>query len=342
MKKFDCVHIYTEESISVDGFVSICDNWLTCTMNIDYSEARKLSKKLNKPVLYFYCNSDEVFDMYFFFDGKTVVKYCNDGLGENKGIFKLPSLVGYQEGNKRRISSILACKDLDKQIALLEEFLGVGLKNPRISVKRDDMLYQMYIKSEKHLTGKNAPIKKELVFETDGKLFHTPFFAGDLKGFYKPHIYLFGFDKDYDELEQERFYQWVEFANGKLLSVSEDEFSQVKFVKQTVERNDSFTYNSSRVYFKKNAPKKFASKSFKVAQDLYPFDYYNDDIFILTNENSTLFFVNSDFKIIAKQNFKGNPKEIRDGYILTVGAGSFWAYVYNPYDKVRIYRLYED
>lgn len=176
MKKFDCVHIYTEESISVDGFVSMCDNWLTCTMNIDYSEARKLSKNLNKPVLYFYCNSDEVFDMYFFFDGKTVVKYCNDGLGENKGIFKLPSLVGYQEGNKRRISSILACKDLDKQIALLEEFLGVGLKNPRVSAKRDDVLYQMYIKSEKQLTGKNAPIKKELVFETDGKLFHTPFF----------------------------------------------------------------------------------------------------------------------------------------------------------------------
>ena len=110
MRKFDCVHIYTEESISVDGFSSFSDNWLTCTTDIDYYEARKMSKKLNKPVLYFYCNSDEVFDMCFFLDGKTVVKYCNDGLGGNKGIFKLPSLVGYREGNKRRLSSILACK----------------------------------------------------------------------------------------------------------------------------------------------------------------------------------------------------------------------------------------
>ncbi len=342
MRKFDCVHIYTEESISVNGFASISDNWLTCTTDIDYYEARKISKKLNKPVLYFYCNSDEVFDMYVFFDGKTVVKYYNDGLGENKGIFKLPSLVGYREGNKRRLSSILACKDFDKQIALLEEFLGVGLKNSQVSVEKGDKLYQMHINFEKQLTGKNAPIKKELVFETDGKLFHAPFSAGSLKGFYKPHIYLFGFDKDYDELEHERIYRWVEFADGKLLPVSEEAFSQIKFVKQTAERNDSFTYNSSRVYFNKNAPDKFASRSFKVAQDLYPFDYYNDDIFILTNENSTLFFVNSDFDIIAKQNFKGTPKEIRDGYILTVGAGSFWAYVYNPYDKVRIYKLYED
>ena len=184
MRKFDCVHIYTEESISVDGFSSFSDNWLTCTTDIDYYEARKMSKKLNKPVLYFYCNSDEVFDMCFFLDGKTVVKYCNDGLGGNKGIFKLPSLVGYREENKRRLSSILACKDFDKQIALLEEFLGVGLKNSQISVEKGDNLYQLYIKSEKQLTGKNASIKKELVFETDGKLFHAHF-SDNLKGFYK-------------------------------------------------------------------------------------------------------------------------------------------------------------
>ena len=50
MEKYFCTHIYTEESIPVNGFTSISNNWLTCTTDIDYYEARKLYEKLNMPV----------------------------------------------------------------------------------------------------------------------------------------------------------------------------------------------------------------------------------------------------------------------------------------------------
>jgi len=342
MRKIDCIHIYTEENILVDGFSRVSDNWLTSVLSMDYDEVRKLSKMINKPVLKFQCSTDGTIDMCLFVNGKITVRFCNDGLDKNKGIFKLPSLIGYDEGNKRKLSSILACKDSEKLIALLEEFLGVGLIKLKASVKRDDALYSEYVKAEKQLTGNNAPIKKELVSEIDGKLFHTPFFAGNLKGYYKPYIYLFGFDKDYDESGLERFYQWLEFKSGNLMPISEEEFSQTEFVERPIERKDSFTYRASKVYFSERAPEAFACKSFKIAQDLYPFDYYNDEVFILTNEKSTLFFADSEFNIIAKQNFKGRPVDYRDGHILTVGAGSFWAYEYNPYDKVCVYKLYED
>ena len=336
IKGYSIVHIYSEEEISVDGFVATCKNWYTSTAKLDYTAARRLSRKTDKPVLYFYCRTSLDFNLIVFINGKMEVVYSNDGITQNKGIFKLPAIVGYAEGNKRRLSSILDCKDTDLKVAMLEEFLGVGLVRNDPSVQKGEVLYKKYMQQHKLFTGKNARIQKELVSETDGKIFHNTFASG-MERFRKPHIFLYGFDKDYDSMGAERIFQWLEFENGKLSPISEERLSQVEYVEK--HKHDTFRRESKQVHFNEKAP---ASRTFDVPETLSPFGFYDDNIFILTNDNSTLYFVDASFQFVAKQNFKGCPIDCRDGHILTCGSTSFYAYMYNPSDKIRIYRLYEN
>lgn len=62
---------------------------------------------------------------------------------------------------------------------------------------------------------------------------------------------------------------------------------------------------------------------------------------ILSNERGGLAVVDDTLKVIAKIQVKGTPVDYADGYILTAGRESFFAYYYNPSNTIRIYRIFD-
>ncbi|MGN1195175.1 MAG: hypothetical protein ACI4SB_06800 [Acutalibacteraceae bacterium] len=338
--------------MNIEGFKQIWDGWLTYIGERDFSEYYRIAKETSKithlPVLWFDEADKQIISFEIFVDGKVKVSFCNDGLQKNKGIYQIPVLVGYDEENKKRISKILSCCNAGLMRSMLEEFFGVGLKpvhcecSDVLRIKRESVLYNEYLKQEKRITGKSAPIKAVLVDEIPGKLFDKPFEA--LEGIYKPHLYYYGFDRDYDSEGENRIFKWVEFKDGRLEEIGEHEFNKVNYIKGRREAGNSRfktqnDYPFLTVTFNKDAPAVFASKSFKLEQNLYPFAFYGEDRFVLTDWKTKLIFVDENFKTVAKISVKGCPTQLRNGYVLTVGAGSFWAYEYSKNDMIRIYKI---
>ena len=203
------IHIFGD-SAPIDfgfSFHSFSPNWQTCIDDFSekaddypYKAAKLISKRIDAPVLHFGVYDSEKIWFEFFLNGKVISRYSDDEFVSNKKLFDIPSLIGYNNGQKKRLSSLLSCSDIDFKIAMLEEYLGVCLLYlPEISDnleifhrERSDTLYCKYQAEEKALTGKAAPIQLRLIAEYPGKLFWDFFGLNHIQSI-KPHYFLYGY-----------------------------------------------------------------------------------------------------------------------------------------------------
>lgn len=269
-----------------------------------------------------------------------------------KNLFGIPSLIGYENGQKRRLSKILSCADIDIQLELLEEYFGVCLipfpeileESPNIiSRVRGEDLYQAYLAEEKKLTGKQSPIQVMLVSEQTGKLFEHKFNDNDMQ-YFKPDHYYFGYDT-FDSSFDGGALHPVRFEQGKLVSITQEEFDAApKVLNQNARVDERYTeefYPSYKVHFTDKAPDGFKNKTLVAPRGFYFYWFDEKERAILSDERGSIAVVDETLKVIAKMRVKGDPVDFVDGYILTAGSESFYAYYYNPSNAVRIYRIYD-
>ena len=130
------IHIFGD-SAPIDccfSFRSFSPNWQTCVDDFSekapdypYKAAKLISKLTYAPVLHFGVFDSEMIWFEVLRNGKVVSRYSDDEFVANKKLFDIPSLIGYGDGHKKRLSSLLRCSDIDHKIAMLEEYLGVCL-----------------------------------------------------------------------------------------------------------------------------------------------------------------------------------------------------------------------
>ena len=344
------LHVYSDTPIdpALGQFASFSEGWQSMPWGRDMKDswdfAKKLSKKVPAPVLIFHIfDSDEMaFDIYE--NGKRCVSYGTSGYFQNKGIYKIPALVGYPTGYKRRISEILACADTELLTSMLEEFFGVALLIDREVIEeypdqlnrgRGEALYLDFHKEEQKLRGKNAPVKATLITEIPGKIFdHRIGGPSDLVC--APGYYFFGYDDATAPIYSGGNLRTVRFRQGRL------EPAEEKLVKRSQLFRSRFTliYGSrTKVAFRDGCPDTYVGKTFDLPVGFFPLDFDEKDRLIVANDRGGVAYMNADGKVIAKIRVKGEADYFADGYLLTSGPSSFYAFTYEPNDYIRIYRL---
>ena len=343
------IHILSTEIPQIPGvdFQSFSKGWFTCTnldsFEEDYKLARKISKNTDKPVLYFYVYDSEIVSFAFLISGRKIVDFSTDSSFIPKGISKIPEIIGdAQKGSKKKISLILQCSDDERLISLLEEYFGLNLlfdaeylsESADIKVEKGDRLYLEYLEDYKKICGKGAPIRAELVKEYHGKVFDHLFLS---EGYCPEYYYLFGYDApDHCELRP------VFFSGSELVPCvlkPEDYVSQRRMRPAWVSleydgESDSYYYK-----FASDAPAGFAGSEIACPKGYYFLSIDNRNHIILTDYKHSLIFMDCTGNVVSRCSVKGDPIAFRDGFILTEGPGSEWAFEYSPTDYVRIYRL---
>ena len=353
------IHIFSAEPIAgFENFLSISDGWQTYLpqeMPENLFEYRKLTKNISKktdaPVLWFYIFDDEAISFEFYQNGKRTSAYDSQGLTGTKNLYGIPTLIGYEDGQKRRLSRILACADIPYQVELLEEFFGVcllicpdviGMPNIDFRRVRSDNKYQDLLAEEKKITAKQSQLKAELVYEEKGKLFEHHF-AEDMR-MYRPHLYYFGYATELSNMRNGDL-KPVRFMGGQLIDITQEEFDSTESKLCRHKNNDDrFTeeyYPVYKVLFTDKAPEDFRGKTFILPRGYEPSWFDHKDRLILTNEKGSVMFVDASLKAVAKLHLKGEPVDYIDGHILTAGHHSFYAYCFHPTDTIRIYKLIE-
>ena len=278
------------------------------------------------------------FGFVLFCSGKQVTIFGTDPYTEAKGLFKLPEYIGYPEGNKRRLSRILSCADMEYSIAMLEEYFGVCLEvffdlldMPQDLIRtRSDEKYRAYLEEERRFTGKDAGIYVELTEEVFGKLEDNPVF-GD---FSRPKQHIFYLAQFHTLAERCSPLPAVEFRHGKLMPADGSVIQKAK-IKE---------YDDPTVTFSDFSPAPYRSKCFTaLPRGYYPYDFDESDHLILQNERGGIAFMNSNGELIAKCRIKGCLMDYRDGFFLTDKDGCFdphgWGF--DPEGVLRIYRIVE-
>ena len=196
---------------------------------------------------------------------------------------------------------------------------------------------------EKKLTGKQSPVKVELISEQAGKLFNHKFDDEDKHSF-KPYHYYFGYDTFVSNSESGAL-RPVRFEHGRLVAITEEEFDAApKVLSQNVRVDERFSeefYPTYKIHFTDKAPEGLKNKTLVTPRGFYFYWFDEKGRAILSNERGGIVVVDETLKVIAKVHVKGTPVNYADGYILTVGSESFFAYYYNPSNTVRIYRIYD-
>ena len=356
-KTVSSIHIYTNEPIPerFGSFVSFSEGWQTKLPEVnseydfekDQKVARRLSKQLPHPVLFFWEFDSDVFGFVLFVDGKQVTVFGS----ESKRLFKLPPLIGYAEGNKRRLSTILSCADMEYSIAMLEEYLGVCLEafydlldTPQDLVRvRSDEKYKAYLEEEKRYKGKNAAIRVELMEELFGILeYRASFYDRSV-----PRKHIFYLAQFHTQEEMCSPLPAVEFRQGKLVLV-EDAMIQGAPINTYWAEDRRFQvdhYPKTKVTFSEYAPVPYQGKVFTALPRGYsPYDFDEKGYLILWNERGDgVAFMDADGNLIAKCHFKGCLMDYRDGYLLTDKDAYFnphgWGF--DPDGVIRIYRIVE-
>ena len=349
------IHAYTTDPIpEVFGeFQNISEEWQSlipdyedCDFEAMHKTARKLSKAIEAPVLWFWEYDSDEMGFALLQAGKQVSRFSTDEFEQNKGLFKIPQLVGYPEGNKRRISRILSCGDIDDMTEMLEEFFGVPLccdrdillSEPELLIRsKGDERFRAFAEEEKRLRGKTAPFELRLREEIPGKLFHTLFGAADHRG--RASVYYYGYRDESSWLREEAL-STVRFENGRLQPISQEEFDSAPYLDPGYE-SPYFSheyYPKIKVTFEEEAPTVLAGKSFVLPSGYFAFDIFGEDKLFLNGRNS-LAVMDGNGQVIAKMSVKGNPVEMKDGYVLTVSGGSFGMYFHEPKAMVRIYEI---
>ena len=352
------IHIYTSEPIpeGLGSFVSFSKGWQTRLpepsaandFEADQKQARRLSKHLPYPILYFWEYDSDEFGFVLFCSGKQVTIFGTDPYTEAKGLFILPEYIGYPEGNKRRLSRILSCADMEYSIAMLEEYFGVCLEvffdlldMPQDLIRtRSDEKYRAYLEEERRFTGKDAGIYVELTEEVFGKLEDNPVF-GD---FSRPKQHIFYLAQFHTLAERCSPLPAVEFRHGKLMPADGSVIQKAKIKEYDDPRFHVEFYPRTTVTFSDLSPAPYRSKCFTaLPRGYYPYDFDESDHLILQNERGGIAFMNSNGELIAKCRIKGCLMDYRDGFFLTDKDGCFdphgWGF--DPEGVLRIYRIVE-
>ena len=354
------IHIYSSNPVSTfPDFHSFSDGWQTYVPENEPVDpfafqklAKKISRSIDAPVLWFYIFDSEILIFEFYKNGKRIASYSQTDTNGCKNIYAIPSMIGYENGQKRRLSKILSCADIDCQIELLEEYFGVCLvpalelaneSENTMSRVRGKSLYQSYLTEEKKLTGKRSPINVELVSERIGKLFEHKFDDGGERLF-RPHCYYFGYNTPESNFQGGALCP-VRFECGNLVPITQEEFDAILPIPHHNARDDArFSeefYPSYKVHFTDKAPNGLKNKTLVAPRGYYFYWFDEKGKAILSNERGGLAVVDDTLKVIAKIQVKGTPVDYADGYILTAGSESFFSYYYNPSNTIRIYRIFD-
>lgn len=353
------IHVYTPGSIDgMEDFYCFSEGWQTYLPPripedpFEYRVlAKKISKRIDAPVLWFYIFDSEAIWFEFYQKGKRVSAYSQEGLTGTKNLYGIPALIGYEEGQKRRLSQILSCADVDFQLELLEEYFGVCMVTfPELLEEgadalhrvRGDQQYLALLEEDRKLTGKQAKLRAELVSERTGKIFERRF--GEDPFTFKPHHYYFGYDTFYSNF-QDGALRPVRFEKGELVEISQDEFDNApRLSGRDARKDERFKVEfgaADKVHFTDEVPEGFRGKTLALPRGFFPLCFDEKGRVILSDERGGLAVVDDTLKIIAKMRVKGMPVEYLDGYILTADGQSFYAYAYNRSDAVCIYRICE-
>ena len=344
------VHIFGN-SVPIDcGFTfhSFSPNWQTCIDDFSekahdypYKAAKFISKHIGAPVLYFGVFDSEMIWFEFFLNGKVISRYSDDEFVANKKLFDIPSLIGYADGQKKRLSSLLNCSDIDLKIAMLEEYLGVCLLYlPEVSDKpemlhrdRSDILYREYQESEKALTGKAAPIHLNLVAQYPGKIFWDFFGHNHLENI-KPHCFLYGYA--YDNSHE---LMPVRFTGKRLETIDLPTFSQDRVCRVHEDPRFKMHYGTPcRVTFSDECPPAYRGKTMTLPNGFYPESFTKDNELLLQG-NHRIYVADPTLRIIAKLSIKGDIADIMGDCILTTTGDSFCGYCFDPKAKIYIYEI---
>ena len=347
------VHILSDEMPRIPGadFESFSNGWYTCknlgSFEDDYKLARKISKITDKPVLFFFVYDSDIVSFSFLINGRKIVDFSTESTSSPKGISKIPEIVGDdQKGSKRKISTLLQCADNERLISLLEEYFGLNLlfnSNDRLEsadckMEKGDRLYLEYLEDYKKICGKNAAIRAEMIKEYHGKIFMSQF--GSEK--YCPQFYyLFG----YDTPENHKLHP-VLFSGNELepCDLKESDYNDCISYREEMKLagvSDKFDPNSERysLHFDSNAPGIFQGREIVCPRGYYFFAFDDRNHILLTDNKRSFLILDCNGETVARCSVKGTPIAFRDGFILTEGPGSEFAYEYSPTDYVRIYRL---
>lgn len=347
------IHIYADTTPERTGFSfrSFSPHWFTCVNDFSdqapgYTDniAKSLSKAINAPVLHFGVFDSEMIWFAFFRDGKCIARYSDDEFVANKKLYDIPSLVGYEEGNKKRLSAILSCPDVELKISMLEEFFGVCLlyapdfcdEQEILCRHRGDSLYRAYQEEEKKLTGKSAAITVKLIREYPGKLFWHEF---GQHGTIKPHFFLHGytlesiFEKHYHTLTP------MQFTGQELIASDYEQFSLDRIPENHKDSRFAMDYGTpTKVTFSASCPEEYQGKTMVLPNGYYPLEFLPTGELLLEG-NHRIYVVDLAGKIIAKLSIQGDIADVVGNYILTTTGDSFCGYVYEPKAKIRIYEV---
>ena len=344
------IHVFCD-SAPIDcgfSFRSFSPNWQTCIDDLSekvcdypYKAAKFISRHIDAPVLHFEVFDSEMIWFEFFLNGKVISRYSDDEFVANKKLFDIPSMIGYDDGRKKRLSSLLSCSDIDLKIAMLEEYLGVCLlylpelsDNPKIFHReRSDTLYCKYQAEEKALIGKAAPIQLNLIAEYPGKLFWD-FFGRNHLQCIKPHFFLYGYvQEDSHDLTP------VRFAGRSLETSDLSTFSQNRIQRAHEDPRFKIDYGTPcKVTFSDDCPPAYRSKTMTLPNGFYPETFTKANELLLQG-NHRIYVADSTLKIIAKLSIKGEIADILDNYILTTTGDSFCGYCFEPKAKICIYEI---
>lgn len=330
------------------SFCSYSESWHTCTSDFpagqeDYavSAAKLMSKKTSAPVFCFHIFDSEMIWLCVFRGGKMAARYSDDNTIANKKIFDIPALVGYGEGYKKRLSSLLDCSDTERKVALLEEYFGVCLlydselaNTPeQLRRTRGDALYREYMEEEKQLSGKKAPMELKCIAEYPGKIFFNDF--GDFDNFnkYKKHYFLYGFIEDTDDLTP------VHFTGKSLEPCDRETFEKDRIIRNTGDSRFVIEYRPvPKVTFSDDAPAEYRGKAMKLPVGVYPWKFLPSGELLLLGK-CKIYVVDPSLTVVSKFSCKGEVADIVDNCILTATGASFYGYCYEPKAKVYIYEI---
>lgn len=344
------IHIFGN-SAPIDcgfSFSSFSPNWQTCVDDFSekepdysYQAAKFISKHIDAPVLHFGVFDSEMIWFEVLCNGKVVSRYSDDEFVTNKKLFDIPPLIGYGDGQKKRLSSLLSCSDIDLKIAMLEEYLGVCLLYlPEVSDKpemlhrdRGDILYREYQESEKALTGKTAPLRLNPIAEYPGKIFLDFFGRNHLESI-KPHCFLYGYAYD-----NSHNLTPVRFTGKELESFDISTFSQDRIRRVHEDPRFKMHYGTPcKVTFSDDCPPAYRGKTMTLPKGFYPESFTKNNELLLQG-NHRIYVVDPTLKIIAKLSIKGDIADIVDDYILTTTGDSFCGYCFEPKAKIYIYEI---
>lgn len=177
------IHCYTGAPVQVgqERFCCFSAGWQTYRPAAQRFEdpeqtqsiARRISRAVGMPVLWFYLFDEEQVRFALYLEGKKAAEYG----WSSRNLSRVPELLDTGEDGERRLKRILECPDLMQKIGLLEEYFGVCLlpaeeataeHDPRWRRTRGDGLYRQYEEAEQRLTGRLAPMEAVVVQELPG------------------------------------------------------------------------------------------------------------------------------------------------------------------------------